>query len=89
MLQDEGTQRVWRPPRTRPAAQTPNRWPLPLRAPAMAKAVTISGDATNAWVAGLPSLRAAKLRLKLVMMLLGSPWRGGGVAAWVGAQGIG
>ena len=28
--------------------------------PAMAKAVTISGDATNACVAGLPSLRAAK-----------------------------
>ncbi len=40
----------------------------------MAKAVTISGDATKAWVAGLLSLRAAKLRLKLVMMLLASPW---------------
>lgn len=39
----------------------------------MVKAVTISGEATNAWVAGLASLRAAKLRLKLVMMLLGSP----------------
>ncbi len=36
---------------------------LKVRSPAMAKAVTSSGDVTKAWVAGLPSLRAAKLRL--------------------------
>ncbi len=34
----------------------------------MANAVTISGEATNACVFGLPSLRAAKLRLKEVMI---------------------
>eukprot|EP00958_Prasinococcus_capsulatus_P028596 scaffold7020_cov430-Prasinococcus_capsulatus_cf.AAC.3 len=31
--------------------------------PAIVMAVTISGDATKAWVAGFPSFRAAKLRL--------------------------
>ena len=36
---------------------------LKVRSPAMAKAVTSSGEVTKAWVAGLPSLRAAKLRL--------------------------
>ncbi len=36
---------------------------LKVRSPAMAKAVTSSGEVTNACVAGLPSLRAAKLRL--------------------------
>lgn len=35
--------------------------------------LTSSGDATKQWVAGLPSLRAAKLRLKEVMMELASP----------------
>ena len=32
----------------------------------MVSAVTSSGDATNAWVLGLPSARLAKLRLKEV-----------------------
>ena len=39
-----------------------------LDSPAMAKAVTISGEATKAWVFGLPSLREVKLRLKEVMI---------------------
>ena len=47
----------------------------------MAKAVTISGDATNACVAGLLSLRAAKLRLNDVMMELASPWGAGVMSA--------
>jgi hypothetical protein len=34
---------------------------LKFREPAMASAETISGEATNAWVAGLPSLRLVKL----------------------------
>mmetsp|Transcript_24095 Transcript_24095/g.75513 ORF Transcript_24095/g.75513 Transcript_24095/m.75513 type:complete len:266 (-) Transcript_24095:1192-1989(-) len=46
---------------------------LKVRSPAMAKAVTISGEATKQCVAGLPSLRAAKLRLNEVMMELGVP----------------
>ena len=45
----------------------------------MAKAVTISGLATKAWVLARPSLRFAKLRLKEVMMeflrLGSSIWR--------------
>jgi hypothetical protein len=44
-----------------------------LTTPSTTRPLTISGDATNACVAGLPSLRAAKLRLKLVMMELASP----------------
>ena len=36
--------------------------------PARAIAVTISGEATNACVLALPSLRLAKLRLKEVMI---------------------
>jgi hypothetical protein len=36
---------------------------LKVRSPAIANAVTSSGDVTNACVAGLASLRAAKLRL--------------------------
>ena len=39
----------------------------------MAKAVTSSGEATKQCVEGLPSLRAAKLRLNDVMMELASP----------------
>mmetsp|Transcript_21649 Transcript_21649/g.38589 ORF Transcript_21649/g.38589 Transcript_21649/m.38589 type:complete len:208 (-) Transcript_21649:1161-1784(-) len=46
---------------------------LKLRSPAMANAVTSSGEVTKAWVAGFPSLRAAKLRLKDVTMELASP----------------
>ena len=46
---------------------------LNVRSPAIANAVTSSGDVTNACVAGLPSLRAAKLRLYDVMMLFASP----------------
>ena len=41
---------------------------LKVRSPAIAKAVTISGLATNAWVFGFPSLRFAKFLLKLVMI---------------------
>ena len=52
---------------------------LKVKSPAMARAVTISGLATKAWVFGLPSLRLAKFRLKLVMMeflrLGSSLWR--------------
>lgn len=33
------------------------------RSPAKARAVTSSGEATNAWVAGLASFRPVKLRL--------------------------
>jgi hypothetical protein len=44
-----------------------------LTTPSTSQPLTISGDATKACVAGLPSLRAAKLRLKLVMMELASP----------------
>ena len=33
------------------------------REPAKESAVTMSGEATNAWVAGLASLRPVKLRL--------------------------
>mmetsp|Transcript_17484 Transcript_17484/g.52455 ORF Transcript_17484/g.52455 Transcript_17484/m.52455 type:complete len:241 (-) Transcript_17484:1260-1982(-) len=47
---------------------------LKLRSPAMAKAVVSSGLVTKQWVAGLPSLRAAKLRLYDVTMLLASPF---------------
>jgi hypothetical protein len=36
---------------------------LKVRSPAMANAVTSSGEVTKAWVAGLASFRAAKLRL--------------------------
>ncbi len=36
--------------------------------------MTISGEATKAQVAGLASFRAAKLRLKLVMMEFRSPF---------------
>ena len=36
----------------------------------MAKAIAISGEATNAWVFGLPSARFAKFRLKEVTMEL-------------------
>lgn len=40
----------------------------------MAKAVTISGEVTKAWVAGLASLRAAKLRLKEVTIEFFTPF---------------
>mmetsp|Transcript_33922 Transcript_33922/g.100966 ORF Transcript_33922/g.100966 Transcript_33922/m.100966 type:complete len:293 (+) Transcript_33922:705-1583(+) len=46
---------------------------LNVKSPAIAMAVTSSGDATKQCVAGLPSLRAAKLRLNDVMMELASP----------------
>mmetsp|Transcript_21668 Transcript_21668/g.54538 ORF Transcript_21668/g.54538 Transcript_21668/m.54538 type:complete len:229 (-) Transcript_21668:40-726(-) len=46
---------------------------LKLRSPAMAKAVTSSGEVTKQWVAGLPSFRAAKLRLNEVTIELASP----------------
>lgn len=46
---------------------------LKLRSPAMANAVTSSGDVTKACVAGLPSLRAAKFRLYEVTIELASP----------------
>jgi hypothetical protein len=46
---------------------------LNVRSPAIAKAVTSSGEVTKACVAGLPSLRAAKLRLYDVTMELASP----------------
>ena len=36
---------------------------LKVRSPAKTMAVTISGEATKAWVAGLASLRPVKLRL--------------------------
>ena len=41
---------------------------LKLRSPAIAIAVTISGEATKEWVLGFPSFRLAKLRLKEVIM---------------------
>lgn len=47
---------------------------LKVRSPAKAKAVTISGEATKACVAGLASLRPVKLRLYEVMMELASPF---------------
>ena len=71
------------PHRPRRAAPRPAEGRAP---PAMANAVTISGDATNACVAGLESLRAAKLRLKLVMMELGVPWRESFVEGWLGLE---
>ena len=46
---------------------------LKVRSPERAKAVTTSGEVTNAWVAGFPSLRAAKLRLKLLTIEFFSP----------------
>lgn len=46
---------------------------LKVRSPAMAKAVTSSGEVTKACVAGLPSLRAAKFLLYDVTMEFASP----------------
>jgi hypothetical protein len=45
-----------------------------LRVPAIDSAVTSSGDVTNAWVAGLASLRPVKLRLYDVTMVFFSPF---------------
>src|SRR5690606_34794272 len=41
---------------------------LKVRSPAIARAVTISGEATKAWVFGLPSFRFAKFRLNDVII---------------------
>lgn len=46
---------------------------LKVRSPAIAKAVTSSGDVTNACVPGLPSFLAAKFLLYDVTMELASP----------------
>ena len=45
-----------------------------VRSPVSANPMTVSGDATKAWVSGLPSLRDVKLRLNDVMMELRSPF---------------
>lgn len=42
--------------------------------PARAMAVTSSGEVTNAWVAGLASLRPIKLRLYEVTIVFFSPF---------------
>eukprot|EP01139_Manchomonas_bermudensis_P016486 Amastigsp_a512855_9.p3 type:complete len:271 gc:universal Amastigsp_a512855_9:1834-1022(-) len=47
---------------------------LKVRSPAIAIAVTISGDATNECVSGLPSARPVKLRLNDVMIELATPF---------------
>lgn len=44
------------------------------RLPAMDRAVTNSGDVTNAWVAGLASLRPVKFRLYDVTIVFFSPF---------------